>query len=48
VRFGPRGRAYNVSGNRGVEITLANGKRVLIGSQRSDELAAAIARIAKT
>src|SRR5260370_10385317 len=48
VRFGPRGRAYNVSGNRGVEITLANGKRVLIGSQRSDDLAAAIARIAKT
>ncbi|PYQ45814.1 MAG: hypothetical protein DMF77_03100 [Acidobacteria bacterium] len=47
VRFGPRGRAYNVSGNRGVEITLANGKRVLIGSQRSDDLAAAIARIAK-
>jgi hypothetical protein len=37
-----------VSGNRGVEITLANGKRVLIGSQRSEDLAAAIARIAKT
>jgi hypothetical protein len=48
VRFGPRGRAYNVSGNRGVEITLANGKRVLVGSQRADDLAAAIARIAKT
>jgi len=48
VRFGPRGRAYNVSGNRGVEITLANGKRVLVGSQRADDLATAIARIAKT
>jgi hypothetical protein len=48
VRFGPRGRAYNVSGTRGVEITLDSGKRVLIGSQRSDDLAAAIARIAKT
>ena len=45
VRFGPRGRAYNVSGDRGVELTLANGKRVLIGSQRSEELAAAIGRI---
>ena len=48
VRFGPRGRAYNVSGTRGVELTLANGKRVLIGSQRSDDLAAAIGRIVKT
>lgn len=45
VRFGPRGRAYNVSGDRGVELTLTNGKRVLIGSQRSEELAAAIGRI---
>ncbi len=47
VRFGRRGRAYNVSGDRGVELTLANGKRVLIGSQHSDELAAAIGRIAR-
>jgi hypothetical protein len=46
VRFGPRGRAYNVSGDRGVELTLASGKRVLIGSQRPEELAAAIGRIA--
>ncbi len=48
VRFGTRGRAYSVSGDRGVELTLDNGKRVLIGSQRSDDLAAAIGRIAKT
>ncbi|HET6897964.1 MAG TPA: hypothetical protein VFK70_06445 [Vicinamibacteria bacterium] len=48
LRFGPRGRAYNVSGDRGVELTLDNGKRVLIGSQRSDDLAAAIGRIAKS
>ena len=45
MRFGRRGRAYNVSGDRGVELTLANGKRVLIGSQRSEELAEAIRRI---
>jgi hypothetical protein len=47
LRFGSRGRAYNVSGERGVELTLDNGKRVLIGSQRSDDLAAAIGQIAK-
>lgn len=35
-------RAYNVSGNRGVQLTLKDGKRILIGSQRPDELAQAI------
>lgn len=43
IRFGPRGRAYNVSGDRGVQLELADGSRVLIGSRRADELAAAIA-----
>lgn len=42
VRYGLRGVAYNVSGNRGVQLELANGKRLLIGSQRAEELAAAI------
>lgn len=43
VRWAPgRGWAYNVRGNRGVQLELANGKRLLIGSQRADELAAAI------
>jgi len=44
LRFGRRGRAYSISGNRGVELTLADGRRVMIGSQRADELAAALAR----
>ena len=48
VRFGPRGRAYNVSGKSGVEITLDGGKRVLIGSRHSEDLAAAIGRIVRT
>lgn len=37
-----KGMAYNVSGNQGVQLELANGKRLLIGSQRPDELALAI------
>jgi hypothetical protein len=36
-------RAYNVSGDRGVELTLADGRKVMIGSQRADDLAQAIA-----
>ena len=39
-----RGKAYNVSGNEGVQLELTNGKRILIGSQRADELADAIKR----
>jgi hypothetical protein len=34
--------AYNVSGKEGVQLELANGKRILIGSQRAEELARAI------
>jgi hypothetical protein len=39
IRWTPRGRAYNVSGNQGVQLELKNGKRILIGSLRADELA---------
>jgi hypothetical protein len=35
-------RAYNVSGKRGVELTLVDGRKVMIGSQRAGELAEAI------
>ena len=31
-----------MSGNRGVQLRLANGEELLIGSQRPEELAAAI------
>jgi len=42
IRLGPSGKAYNMSGSRGVQLVLKSGERVLIGSQRADELAAAI------
>lgn len=42
IRCGWKGMAYNVSGNRGVQLEFTNGKRLLIGSQRPEELAAAI------
>ncbi len=40
-----RGRAYNVSGNRGVRLDFADGKHLLIGSQQPNELAQAIQTI---
>ena len=45
LRFRRGGRAYNVSGREGVRLEFNNGKQLVIGSQRSDELAAAIQAI---
>lgn len=45
IRMGPKGRAYNVSGNRGVYLTLKNGRRLLIGSQEAESMVDAIASI---
>lgn len=42
VRYGRGGKAYNVSGNRGVQLEFRNGKRLLIGSQKAEQLADAI------
>ena len=36
------GMSYTVRGNKGAQLVLKNGKRILIGSQRAEELAAAI------
>ncbi|HVF49454.1 MAG TPA: DUF6141 family protein [Pyrinomonadaceae bacterium] len=44
IRWGARGWAYNVSGNRGVQLQLDGGKELLVGSGRADELAEAIKR----
>lgn len=42
IRCGRKGKAYNVSGNRGVQLEFSNGEQLLIGSQRPEELARAI------
>jgi hypothetical protein len=42
IRYSLKGKAYNASGKRGVQLRLKNGKRILFGSQDADALAAAI------
>jgi hypothetical protein len=37
-RTGRRGTAYNVSGDQGLQLVLRNGKQILIGTQRPEEL----------
>ncbi len=36
------GRAYNASGNRGIQLVMSDGRRVLIGTQQPDQLMAAL------
>lgn len=42
IRYGGKGKAYNVSGNRGVQLELSNGKQLLFGSQHPEELSEAL------
>ncbi len=43
IHWSPRnGLAYNIYGNKGVQFKLIDGKKILIGSQKAEELAAAI------
>ena len=47
IKYGPGGRAYNISGDRGAQLVMKDGKRLLIGSQRADELASVIKQFVK-
>ena len=45
IKGGRGGRAYNVSGDRGVRLNYGTGRHIMIGSQRAEELAEAIGKI---
>ena len=38
VRFGKGGKAFNVSGDKGLQLYLKTGKNILIGTQKDKEL----------
>lgn len=38
LRFGFKGMAYNVSGNKGLQLEFKNGNKLLIGTNRAEEL----------
>lgn len=38
IRYGRKGKAYNVSGNIGLQLYLKSGKNILIGTQKEKEL----------
>ena len=46
IRYSLRnGKAYNTSGNQGVQLVFKSGKKLLIGSQKPEQLEAAIREI---
>lgn len=38
IRYGKEGKAFNVSGNKGLKIYLRSGKKLLLGTRKEDEL----------
>lgn len=44
LRRGPGGVAYNVKGNRGLQLVMSDGRRILIGTQKPDELLSVVRR----
>ena len=46
IKCGKGGKAFNVSGDRGLQLVFTNGKRLLIGSQKADELEQAMRLVA--
>ena len=42
IRWGREGKAYIVGGNEGLQLLLTDGRKVLVGSQRAQELEAAV------
>jgi len=45
IRYGLSGKAYNVYGNKGLQLVLNNKKKILIGSQKSYEFYKAVQKL---
>jgi hypothetical protein len=45
IKYGFKGKAYNVSGNKGVKVFLKNGANIMFGSQKYKELEKALKKI---
>lgn len=45
IRYGFGGMAYNVYGNKGIQLILKSNKKILIGTQKPDEFYRAISQV---
>ena len=48
IRYGIKGKAYNLNGNKGVLLTFKNNQVILIGSQSHEKLCKAITNVIET
>ena len=48
IRYGVKGKAYNLNGNKGVLLTFKDNQIILIGSQNHNKLCSTITKIMKT
>jgi len=47
LRYGFRGKAYNVKGNIGLQLNFNNGKNLLIGTQKEEQVKWAISKMVR-
>ena len=47
IKYGFKGKAYNVSGNKGVKVFLKNNTNIMFGSKRHNEFGKALKNIKK-
>ena len=48
IRYGVKGKAYNVGGKKGIQFEFQDGKKLLIGTQKPEEFAQAIRSFVRT
>ena len=48
IKYGFKGKAYNVSGNNGVKVFLKGGRNIMFGSQKKMEMQKALRKIIKS
>jgi hypothetical protein len=46
-KFGTKGKAYNIRGNKGLQLELKNGQQILIGTQKAEELECVISAVSE-
>jgi len=47
IRYGRKGKAFNVSGNKGLFLTLKSGKHLLFGTKKEEEMREVVGLIAR-
>ena len=47
IKYGFKGKAYNVSGNKGVKVFLKNGNNIMFGSQKYKEMEKTLKKVRK-